>query len=316
MFICSTAGLVVGLGLLAGFIVIFIYVVVWFFKQRTSSDKRTKKSLCAALADPRIRSRTIIQQDIPIFHLPSIVPFTIQQPLYKKVRADTLSEDEYCNGYQIMSPPVQSVFVGSPASERKISLQLNDINTGHAARFPKQKLSSDSLQHSEGSRTPTRSPRPAQKKQRKVGIHKKKPGAHLGKIEFSIYYEQAFRLLKIYVNRGYKIASVDNEETPPDVLVVASLSLKNMRLVWEQKTKTVQQSANPLFNQKLEDVHGIDVLDLQDLTLRFQVFDDYASSIIGEVSYSLKELPSNKLLTLTKPLELVQVYADAVDKVC
>ncbi|KAJ7384603.1 negative regulation of dense core granule exocytosis [Desmophyllum pertusum] len=139
-----------------------------------------------------------------------------------------------------------------------------------------------------------------------------KTDSNLGKLEFTLYYDQSFRFLQIYVIRGIKIvssaeSSAESSEgdVPPDVLVFASLSF-NENQIWEQKTRMVKKSNDPQFNEKLE-AHGITSAKLYESTLYFQLFNHQTNTLIGEVVYSLKELPANKLTTQTLPLAEVEL---------
>lgn len=293
--------LAVGLGLIAGLVVVVVYLLVQYFRQRSTTNNYKYTQLTS---DPRLRSRTIINQDIPPFYIPQPVSVELQQPVSRELqRTDSISKEDYSHGHAHLSPTIHSVNVRRKAEDGG-GIQLNAINTGS--------ISSPSLTP-KLPKTPRKISQPLKQpqkenlsvpQQRKVAVHKKKPDTNLGKLEFSLYYDQSFRLLQIYVTRGIKIVSLESEH-PPDVLVIASLIFNNNQ-IWEQKTRVVKKSNDPQFNEKLE-AHGITSGKLQESTLHFQLFDDQANTIIGEVEYILKGLPANKLTTQTLPLVPVEI---------
>ena len=294
----------VGFGILSGLIVIFAYALVQYLKRRASSDKNAKAPTLngSAFSDPRVRSRAIIKQDVPVFHLPTIVPFSIQQSISKGQSATSVAHVNL-DGYQLVPQQIENEHL--LRSRQGTLLSLGDINTVSPSPPPKKKFSSDSS-HSDGSLAQLTSP--TKQKKRKPAIFDRKNSAKIGRLEFSVYYDRALRLLQIYVNRGYEIRGVaggGKEPALPDLLVIASLSFNDVEVVWEDKTKTVSQTINPLFNQKLNEARDIDPADMQGLVLRFQVLDDQASVIVGEVTHQLGGLTPNKLQTATKPLEAI-----------
>ena len=280
-----------------------VYLLVQFFRHRslTNEYKYTKLT-----SDPRVRSRTIIKQDIPPFYIPQSVPVQLQQPI-KSERSGSISKDDYRNGQTYLSPTVHSVNVKRKAEDCSTAIQLNAINTGSISppgasvqpRTPKspRKISPPKKQQPQKENL-------SLPQQRKVAVYKKNPDSNLGKLEFSLYYDQSFRLLQIYVTRGIKIVNSE-DNVPPDVLVVASLSF-NKNQIWEQKTRMVKKSNDPQFNEKLE-AHGITAGKLHESTLHFQLFNDRANRIIGEVEYILNELPANKLTSQTLALAPVEI---------
>ncbi|XP_020631966.1 synaptotagmin-7-like [Orbicella faveolata] len=292
--------LAVGLGLVAGFVVVIIYFMVQFIRNRSVNNEYKYKKLTS---DPAYGSRAVIKQDIPPFYIPQSVPVQLQQPI-RSERSGSISKDDYRNGHSLLSATVHSVNVKGKAEDRGTGIQLNAINTGPLSPpltprslKPPRKIS------------PTKKQLPQKEnlslpQHRKVAVYKKFPDSNLGKLEFSLYYDQSFRLLQIYVIRGIKIASSE-DNVPPDVLVIASLSFSKNQ-IWEQKTRMVKNSNDPQFNEKLE-AHGITSAKLHESTLRFQLFNDGANTIIGEVEYSLKELPANKLTSQILPLVPVEI---------
>ncbi|KAL9986362.1 hypothetical protein ACROYT_G000501 [Oculina patagonica] len=300
--------LAVGLGVVAGFVVVIVYLLVQFFRHRslTNDYKYTKLT-----SDPRVRSRTIIKQDIPPFYIPQPVPVQLQQPIRteRSGSLSSISKDDYRNGQTYLSPTVHSVNVKRKAEDCRSGIQLTAINTGSISPPSVQNITPKTARKfsppKKHSLQKENSPLP---QHRKVAVHKKTPDSNLGKLEFSLYYDQSFRLLQIYVTRGIKIANSE-DNVPPDVLVIASLSF-NKNQIWEQKTRMVKNSNDPQFNEKLES-HGITAGKLHESTLHFQLFNDRANTIIGEVEYSLKELPANKLTNQT--LALVPVEIDETD---
>lgn len=288
------------MGLVAGFVVVIIYFMVQFIRNRSVNNEYKYKKLTS---DPAYGSRAVIKQDIPPFYIPQSVPVQLQQPI-RSERSGSISKDDYRNGHSLLSATVHSVNVKGKAEDRGTGIQLNAINTGPLSPpltprslKPPRKIS------------PTKKQLPQKEnlslpQHRKVAVYKKFPDSNLGKLEFSLYYDQSFRLLQIYVIRGIKITSSE-DNVPPDVLVIASLSFSKNQ-IWEQKTRMVKNSNDPQFNEKLE-AHGITSAKLHESTLRFQLFNDGANTIIGEVEYSLKELPANKLTSQILPLIPVEI---------
>lgn len=305
--------LAVGLGLVAGFVVVIIYFMVQFFRHRSVTNEYKYKKLTS---DPAFKSRTVINQDIPPFYIPQSVPVQLQQPI--RERSGSISKEEYRNGHSLLSPTVHSVNVKrkeEDRADRGTGIQLNAINTGSISPQPSPRSPKPPRKVS-----PTKKQSPQKEllllpQHRKVAVYKKFPDSNLGKLEFSIYYDQSFRLLQIYVTRGIKIVSSE-DNIPPDILVIASLSF-NKNQIWEQKTRLVKNSNDPQFNEKLE-AHGITAGKLLESTLHFQLFNDRANTIIGEVEYSLKELPANKLTSQTLPLipvEIDETYCNIEDAI-
>ena len=277
-----------------------VYFMVQFFRHRSVTNEYKYKKLTS---DPAYVSRAVIKQDIPPFYIPQSVPLQLQQPI-RSERSGSISKDDYRNGHSLLSPTVHSVNVKRKAEDRGTGIQLNAINTGSITPPPSARSPKPPRKYS-----PTKKQAPHKEilslpQHRKVAVYKKTPDSNLGKLEFSLYYDQSFRLLQIYVTRGIKIVSSE-DDVLPDVLVIASLSF-NKNQTWEQKTRMVKKSNDPQFNEKLE-AHGITSGKLHESTLHFQLFDDQANTIIGEVEYSLKELPANKLTTQILPLIPVDI---------
>ena len=290
-----------------------VYLALQFFRHRSLTNEYRYSKLTS---DPRIRSRTIIKEDIPSFYIPKPVSIQLQQPV-RDQRSNIISKDEYRTGQTYLSPTVHSVNVRREAEQDRGGIQLNAINTGSMSPAlhskcpksprPPRKISAVKRQPPKAENLSCSLPQ-----QRKVAVHKKKPDNNLGKLEFTLYYDQSFRFLQIYVIRGIKIvssaeSSAESSEgdVPPDVLVFASLSF-NENQIWEQKTRMVKKSNDPQFNEKLE-AHGITSAKLYESTLYFQLFNHQTNTLIGEVVYSLKELPANKLTTQTLPLAEVEL---------
>lgn len=299
-----SVALAIGLGLVAGFVVVTVYLVIQFFRHRSLINEYKYTKLTS---DPRVRSRTIIKQDIPSFYIPQPVSIPLQHPITTE-RSDSfssISKEDYRNGQTYLSPTVHSVNVKRKAEECSSGIQLTAINTGSMSPPAVQTRSPKTARKF----TPPKKQQPQKEnlslpQQRKVAVYKKTPDSNLGKLEFSLYYDQSFRLLQIYVTRGIKIVNAE-DNTQPDVLVIASLSF-NKNQIWEQKTRMVKKSSDPQFNEKLE-AHGITAGKLHESTLHFQLFNDRANTIIGEVEYSLRELPANKLTSQTLALVPVEI---------
>ena len=288
------------MGLVAGFVVVIIYFMVQFFRHRSVTNEYKYKKLTS---DPAFVSRAVVKQDIPPFYIPKPVPVQLQQPI-RSERSGSISKDDYRNGHSLLSPTVHSVNVKRKEEDRGTGIQLNAINTGSISPQPSPRSPKPPRKVS---RTRKQSPQKETfsiPQHRKVAVYKKFPDSNLGKLEFSIYYDQSFRLLQIYVTRGIKIISSE-DNIPPDILVIASLSFSKNQ-IWEQKTRLVKNSNDPQFNEKLE-AHGITSAKLLESTLHFQLFNDRANTIIGEVEYSLKELPANKLTSQILPLIPVEI---------
>lgn len=290
----------VGLGLVAGFVVVIIYFTVQFFRQRSVTNEYKYKKLTP---DPAYASRAVIKQDIPPFYIPQFVPIQPQQPI-RDERSGSISKDDYRNGHSLLSPTVHSVNVKRKAEDRGTGIQLNAINTGSITPPPSARSPKPPRKVSPTKKQPPRKEIFSFPQQRKVAVYKKSVDSNLGKLEFSLYYDQSFRMLQIYVTRGIEIMSSE-DNVLPDVLVIASLSF-NKNQIWEQKTRMVKKSNDPQFNEKLE-AHGINSGKLQASTLHFQLFNDEANTIIGEVEYALKELPANKLTSQILPLVPVEI---------
>lgn len=294
--------LAVGLGLVTGLVVVVIYLLVQFFRHRSSTNKYKYSQLSS---DPTFRTRAIIKQDIPSFYIPQPVPIQLQQPIGVQ-RTDSIKKEDYRNGSTHLSPTVHSVQVRRKAEEAG-GIKLNAINTGAMSSPPpvaRGKSPKAVRKTSPGIKITGATDTPTPPQQRKVAVYKKKPDSNLGKLEFSLYYDQSFRLLQIYVIRGIKIASPEGD-IPPDVLVIASLTF-NESQIWEHKTRTAKKSNDPQFNEKLE-AHNITSAKLHASWLHLQLFDDRINKPIGEVDYSLKGLPPNKLTNQTLPLLPVEI---------
>lgn len=277
-----------------------VYLVVQFFRHRSATNEYKYTKL---ISNPAYLSRAVIKQDIPPFYIPQPVSIQLQQPI-RTERSDSISKDDYRNGHSLLSPTVHSVNVKRKAEDRGTGIQLNAINTGSITPPPSVRSPKSPRKISPTKKQAPQKENPSLPQHRKVAVYKKAPDSNLGKLEFSLYYDQSFRLLQIYVTRGIKIVGSEGN-VQPDVLVLASLSF-NKNQIWEQKTRMVKKSNDPQFNEKLE-AHGITGGKLHESTLHFQLFNDRANTIIGEVEYSLKELPANKLTSQILPLIPVEI---------
>lgn len=290
--------LAVGLGLVTGCFVVAVYFIVQYFRNRASRDSHKYTQLSA---DPSFRSRAIVNPDIPPFCIPQRVPFQLQQPVSALERTDSLKKELYQNGRPYLSPTVRRVEVRKKAEEQG---GMNHEYINQSPLPSPQQLPT----------TPKTSPRkispvkkisgglpmtPPAPHHRKDAVSTKTPNDNIGKLEFSLYYDQSFRLLQIFVARGIKIACPENDSLPV-VLVVATLTFEGRQL-WEQTTRPASQSSDPQFNEKLA-VHNIISAKLHASALHFQLYDERIKQLIGEVSYSLKGLPPNKLTNQVLPL--------------
>lgn len=273
------------------------------FLRRRSSREKGYKELPAS--EPNVGNRAILKSDIPTFYIPQPVPVQLQQPIDQEAkRTASIRREEYRNGRTHLPSAAQSLDGRRGTFDESSGINLGSINTksicspplppGKSPRLDRRKLPEK------------RKPSPPQTylpgtpiQRRKVAVPTKKPESNLGKLEFSLYYDEAFRLLQVYVMRGIKIANSE-DDISPDVLVIASLTF-NENHIWEQKTKTVKKTNDPQFNEKLE-AHNIIAAKLRESVLHFQLFDDRTHKIIGEIDYSLKDIPSNKSTNQTLPL--------------
>ncbi|XP_068693595.1 synaptotagmin-7-like isoform X2 [Montipora capricornis] len=288
--------LAVGLGLVTGIFVVAVYFIIQYIRHRSSKDNRKYSQLSS---DPKFRSRAIVKQDIPLFCIPRHVPFELQQPIGALERTESLKKEQYCNGSTHMSPTVHRFDVRKKADDSG--------GVTHDAINPSPLPSPPPV-----SNTPQTSPRKVpsisgliplpspSSQQRKVAVHQKKPRSKLGKLEFSLYYDQSFRYLEIFVARGIKIASPEAGILPV-VLVIGTITFEGTQ-IWEQKTRPASRSSDPVFNEKLA-MNNIISGKLQASVLHFQLYDEQTKYLIGEVNYRLKELPPNKLSNQILPLE-------------
>ena len=296
--------LAVGLGLVAGLVVVVVYLLIQYFHQRSSTNNYKYTQLTS---DPTLRSRTIINQDIPPFYIPQAVSVPQQQPAIGEFqRTCSISKEEYRHGHAHLSATVHSVNVRRKAEDGG-GIQLDAINTGTISppsitpKLPRTPRTPRKISHPQKQSSKENLSIP---QQRKVAVHKKNPEINLGKLEFSLYYDQSFRLLQIYATRGIKIVILGSVH-PPDIHVAASIVL-NGKQIWEQKTRVVKKTNDPQFNEKLE-AYGITQGKLSEGMLRFQLLNTQTNTIIGEVEYILKDLPPNKLTTKTLPLIPVEI---------
>jgi len=118
--------LAVGLGLVAGFVVVIIYFVVQFLRRSVTKEYKYKK----LTSDPAYVSRAVIKQDIPPFYIPQPVPVPLQQPPIRSERSGSISKDDYRNGHSLLSATVHSVNVKRKVEDHGTGIQLNAINTG------------------------------------------------------------------------------------------------------------------------------------------------------------------------------------------
>ena len=275
-----------------------VYFIIQYFHNRASRKSHKYSQVCA---DPSFRFRAIINQDIPKFSIPQRVPFQLQQPVSALERIDSFKKEQYQNGRTHLSPTVRSVDVRRKAEERggmKYECENHSPLSSPQQVTPSAKTSPRKISPVKKTSGGLPTPSPGSQ-QRKVAVHKKKPNDNIGKLDFSLYYDHSFRLLQIFVTRGIKIASPEND-TLPVVLVVATLTFEGTQL-WEQRTRPACQSSDPQFNEKLA-VHNIISAKLHASALHFQLYDERTKQLIGEVSYSLKGLPPNKLTNQVLPL--------------
>lgn len=291
--------LAVGLGLVTGVFVVAVYFIIQYIRHRSSKDNRKYSQLSS---DPKFRSRAIVKQDIPLFCIPRHVPFELQQPIGALERTESLKKEQYRNGSTHMSPTVHRFDVRKKADDSGgvTHEAINPSPLSSPPPVPKTPQTSPrkvSPMRKISGLIPLQSP---SSQQRKVAVHQKKIRSKLGKLEFSLYYDQSFRYLEIFVARGIKIACPEAGILPV-VLVIATITFEGTQ-IWEQKTRPASRSSDPLFHEKLA-MNNIISGKLQASVLHFQLYDEQTKYLIGEVNYSLKELPPNKLTNQILPLE-------------
>ncbi|XP_068693603.1 synaptotagmin-7-like isoform X2 [Montipora foliosa] len=94
--------LAVGLGLVTGIFVVAVYFIIQYIRHRSSKN---------------FRPRVIVKQDIPLFYIPTHVPFELQRPIGTLERTESLKKEQYCNGSTHMSPTVHHFDVRKKADD-------------------------------------------------------------------------------------------------------------------------------------------------------------------------------------------------------
>ena len=240
------------------------------------------------------RSRTVIPKDIPTFEIPgTLVTVPVQQP-HRDIRGDSdpakFAKNEYKPGLLPRSNHITLVqgSLSPPAAHRRrsSSLQLEEIMTASSANLtPRQR--------------------------RKIAVHEKLP-TKIGKLEFSVYYDLAQKLLNINVMRVSKI----KRDVLPDTAIAVALVCKGKQL-WHDKTRTVKRNFSPQFNQKLE-AYGIAAEKIHNSVLQFLAYEEQSSCLMGEAEFSLDEFPNNKLINhicALESMDLTQEQEDEVSKI-
>lgn len=272
--------------------IVVSYFIIRKFRLRRKEQNQEKTSDRGTDFSHSARSRTIIPKEIPSFEIPgSVIAVPVQQP-HRDIRVNSdpskFATNEYKPGVLPHSNHVTHVQAGTlspPASRlrRSSSIHLEDIMfTSNESLTPRQR--------------------------RKHAVYEKLP-SKIGKLEFSVYYDLAQKLLNINITRVSKL----KRDELPDTTIMVALVCKGKQL-WHDKTRTVKRNFNPRFNQKLE-AYGIAAVKIRESVLQFQAYDEQSNCLMGETEYSLEELPNNKLVTQICALESLDLAQDQEDEV-
>ncbi|XP_032226730.1 synaptotagmin-11 [Nematostella vectensis] len=254
-----TTQVIIGIvsGLSAGLVIVIVYLLYLHFRQPKSGRDEKK------FDDQKLRSRSIVQNEIPNFCIPTTFPLAIQEP-HRHNKEFLESQDEFDS-----TPVLNHTVVQPPSSPRRCSVQLEQILTRSPA-------------HQTG--TPPQ------------WQGKKRSGSTtaLGQLEFSIFYDEGFKVLQVYVIKGMQIF-LPGSEHPPDTFVRVSMT-SGTRKLWEQSTGVAHRSCQPKYNEKL-DFAGLDSNRIKECLLSFMVFEASQRVPISECVYGLVDLPFNVFVT-------------------
>ncbi|KAK3733258.1 hypothetical protein QZH41_011101, partial [Actinostola sp. cb2023] len=262
-------------------------------KERLKKKRRSSSSIPSGQA--------IIKPRIPTFTIPPIVPIPIQTPTTREIQP------------VVFSPPSDGSSRGNGG--RRCSVLLDDIRTSVSMKGspPSRKLGPSAI-------SSTNEPAIANLyKQQKKAIAKKSRLKHsstsssLGKLEFSLFYDQNVQELQIYVVRGVQLYFPGSDG--PASLVLKAVIVVDGEQVWQDKTKATEPSGDPDFSEQLI-VHGLSVNRMRKGSLKLIVLDDKTGEAAGEVVYPLSSLPFNsfttEVLKLTE-IEMEDYVADRQD---
>lgn len=127
-------------------------------------------------------------------------------------------------------------------------------------------------------------------------------------LDFSLQYNIGQRALNLNIMRVRNIQVP--KERKQDAKVYLNVQLKPDKFIWEAQTKIVQGTDNPTFGEMFT-ISGFSLSKLHDCALLFRLNDVNADQIIGEVTFTLRELQPDVLTQRTcqlqKPLKVVKV---------
>ena len=110
----------------------------------------------------------------------------------------------------------------------------------------------------------------------------------VGKLEFSIYYDEKNRQLHVNVIQALRLPGDENLES----YVIAILKPDEMN--WRRETKFVFNSVDPLFNETFL-VSGFTHSKIRECSLQFLIMNNAQNMAIGQLHVSLADLQPNKI---------------------
>ncbi|XP_031564511.1 synaptotagmin-1-like [Actinia tenebrosa] len=288
-------GVACGIG--AGILVGIIYWAVFIrSKKKPKNIKQTKHHKTYDQA----KQNLIIKPDsIPAFDIPCY-PLHVQEPvLPSSASSDILLERQKSPIPKDIrqgrrgSVPLDQLITQSAQVGRKISPTPKSPPSIYA-------INNQAIENLEN----------IQKKRGKriAAIHRSSTSP-LGKLEFSLYYDQDFGNLQIHIIRGSQVYQTESSEDLME-LVVSVAVVFDGKQIWHDKTHPTEATTNPEFNEQLT-IHGLTSNQMRVGTLKLTIKNNITDSPISVAYYPLSTVPYNFLTTETVRLNEVEDIDEA-----
>lgn len=153
-----------------------------------------------------------------------------------------------------------------------------------------------------------------QKRKKKFGGLARSSTSPLGKLDFTLFYDQDFQNLQVHIIRGAQVYPPGSFEHLTELFVSVAVVFDG-KLIWHDKTRPTEASSNPDFNEQLT-VNGLTSNQMRVGTLKLTIKNNSTDAPISVAYYPLSSVPYNFLTTETvrmnevEPIDEVTLFGD------